>query len=400
LVTAALALPVLLGVTGFAVDMGRLYAAQARLQTAVDAAALAGSLQLVTDPNVSNGGVANAVSDYLFRNYSQAYLTNLKPGTSIRSVCLTAQVDVPMTFMALMAVNSRPVTASSCAGFNDLEIVLVIDNTGSMSGSPITAVKSAANKLVDLMIPTSGSPAIKVGLVPFRGKVRIPAGYDGLAAGCRNANGGLANKAIGSPDYSCTDTAMPYTLPLYTGKTAIKTAINSMQAGNGEDYTSGTVIAEGIKWGRHVLTPDAPFTEGGAKGKFRKVMILLTDGDNEDGTCGGAYGSCDPRSSSSCTYRRNAYFQITPTPVTNCNCNSWGCMDQAMLTQAQNAKDIDGIEIFSIRYGSSDSVDIQLMKTVASSNPGTEDHYFDAPSTADIQKVFDKIGRQLGFRLL
>lgn len=397
-----IALPVLVGMVGFAVDMGRLYAAQTRLQTAVDSAALAGSLELVNDPNVSNGAVANAVNEYLSRNYPEAYVTSLTPGREVRSVCVTAQADVPMTFMAVLTVNSRTVTASACAGFNDLEVVLVIDNTGSMQGAPIKAVKQAANALVDLMIPDGGAPSIKVGLVPFRGKVRLANWEDGRAPGCRNADGTVNNSnvpyKVGKttyPDYSCTDTAMPPILALSYGKRAIKNAINSMTATGGGSYASGTLISEGLRWGRHVLTPDFPFTEGGPPSRYRKVLILLSDGDNEDGTCGGMFGSCDPRYTSNCPYRRNAYFQQNPM-VTNCNCNNYGCLDSTMLDIAQQAKDEDGIEIFTIRYGDSDSVDIQLMKAMASS----DDHYFDAPSTSDIPEIFEKIGRQLGFRLL
>jgi Flp pilus assembly protein TadG len=380
-----LALPVLIGMTGFAVDMGRLYAAKARLQASVDAAALAGSLYLSSDPNVSNGQVANSVNEYLFKNYPEASVTELKPGTSIRSVCVTAQVSVPMTFMAVLAVNSKIVSASSCAGFNDLEVVLIIDNTGSMDGAPINAVKTAAKKLVDLMMPTGGAPSIKVGLVPFRGKVYVNNWEDGKAPGCRNANGSV-NPDLGT----CQNGGLQPILELAYNKSSIKTSINNMQATGG---LSGTVISEGIKWGREVLTPDWPYSQGGPSSRFRKVMILLTDGDTEDGYCGGFY-ACTPYTS--CNYRFNAYFGMG---VTNCHCEDGGCLNAALLNEAQIAKD-NGIEIFTIRYGDSDFVDIQMMKTVASSTNGTEDHYFDAPATTDIGKVFDKIGRQLGYRLL
>lgn len=372
---------------GFAVDMGRLYAAQTRLQAAVDAAALAGSLGLASDPNMQNGTVANAVNEYLSRNYPEATLTSLTPGTDVRSVCLTAEADVPMTFMAVLAISSRTVAASACAGFNDLEVVLVIDNTGSMDGAPLNAVKTAAKKLVDLMMPTGGAPSVKVGLVPFRGKVRVDNWEDGLAPGCRNANG-----TVNTHWSTCLGGDLIPIKELSYNKSSIKRAINNMDADSG---LSGTVISEGIKWGRHVLTQDFPYSQGGPEGQFRKVMILLTDGDTEDGTCGAPY-QCGPPFPCG-NYRYNAYNGMG---VSTCNCNDYGCLDQAMLTEAQTAKDDYGIEIFTIRYGDSDAVDVELMKTVASSTNGTDDHYFDAPSTSEIGEVFEKIGRQLGYRLL
>lgn len=386
LVLVTVAFPILLGMAGFAVDLGRLYTARARLQAAVDAATLAGSMYLMSDPDCQNGDVANAVNDYLSRNYSEASVVALNPGSGVRSVCVTAQVNVAMTFMNVLAITSRDVTASACAGFNDLEVALVIDNSGSMEGEPIDAVKAAAHQFVDMMIPNGGAAAIKVGLVPFRGKVRLPADIDGRPAGCRNADGSF-NQPVNPTDYSCTNAALPPVAGLSYNKGVIHGAIASMQAQGGAQYSSCTTIAEGLKWGRHVLTSDAPFTEAGSRSRFRKVLILLSDGDNNIG---------DAITNPNSTCRRNAYFGMG---VMDCDDGDYGCLDQAMLAEAEAAKG-EGIEIFSIRYGVSDEVDIELMKRVASSKPGTNDHYFDAPSLDDLQTIFNRIGRQLGFRLL
>jgi hypothetical protein len=156
--------------------------------------------------------------------------------------------------------------------------------------------------------------------------------------------------------------------------------------------SSGTIISEGVKWGHQVLSPDYPFDQGGSPNQFRKVMILLTDGGNDDGpaNCSGATAA-NPQA--------NAYMGMG---VTDCHCDPGGCLDQAVRTQADLAK-AEGIEIFVIRYcrgGCNDYSDQQLLKYVASSTPGTDDHYFEAPSTSQIDTMFQKIGQQLGFRLL
>jgi hypothetical protein len=400
-------MPVLVGMVGLAIDMGRMYIAQTKLQAAVDAAALAGSATLPKDVDVNNGKVSASVNEYLNRNYPQASRKSLTPGTDIRSICVSAEVNVPMTFMAALGINSRPVSASACAGYNDLEVALVLDNSGSMYGNPITNVKNAANQLVNLMMPQGTAPSIMVGLVPFRGKVRINDGDDGQAAGCRNADGTVNDSDItwhngGSswPDWSCRDNALPPIKALTNNKGQITDAINSMKAyggSQGSSYASGTIIVGGIRWGRELLTPDWPYTQAGPQTQKRKILILLTDGHNEDGTCPGG-GDSDPRTNDDSPYRRNAYYQMGDE---NCHCNDYGCLDQEMLSEAQRAKEEFGIEIFVIRYGTSSTAsDIAIMKTVASSTPGTDDHYFDAPSNSDIPKVFEKIGRALGFRLL
>ena len=57
----AMLLPVLLAVAGLAIDMGNMYVTHTRLQAAVDAGALAGSLELPYDPDLDKGIVRGAV---------------------------------------------------------------------------------------------------------------------------------------------------------------------------------------------------------------------------------------------------------------------------------------------------------------------------------------------------
>ena len=393
----------ILGIVGLGMDAGMLYLAHSRLQTATDSAALAGSLELPYDPEISNGRVESAVNDFLNRNYPRGQIEEIVPGGETRSVKVLASADVPMRFLGLMGIDSRTVHAEALAGFNNLEIVFVIDNSGSMKGTPIQMTNMAAESLVDLVLPDGMSPAIKIGLVPFRGKVRIGEGVDGLPAGCRNADGSFSEwlrEEYMEPEYrypphyslhvsSDTCEVIPEVLPLSADKLNIMSAIDTQDArGSG----SGTLISEGIKWARNVLSPEEPYTEGSGDDDMRKIMIVLTDGDTEDGSCGGRFDvNYTPNN-----YWTNAYYGMGDM---DSHCEDGGALNSAMLDEAQAAKD-DGIEIFSIRYGDSDSTDIELMKQIASSKPGTHDHYFDAPSAYDIEDVFKLIGKQLGWRLM
>ena len=401
-VLVAVLIPILLGAAGLALDLGNLYLAQTRLQAAVDAGALAGALQLPYDPDLTKDIAKPAAIDMVHTNYAEAQIQNVAAGSEVRSLCVTATAQVNTLLLGVLGVNSGSVAAQACAGFNNLEVALVIDNTGSMKGTPISRVREAGADLVDLIIPDGAAPNTRVGLVPFRGKVKV-LDAEGYPSGCLNADGSL-NVGI-HPDFMPLYYALPYytrsqinldtctSIPpvhsLTTDKDEIIAAIAQMDAlGAG----SGTVISEGIRWGREVLTPEAPYTQGSADDKIRKIMIVLTDGDTEDGTCGGSYAmSYTPNN-----YWTNAYYGMK---VTNCHCENGGGLNQAMLAEAQKAKDA-GIEIFSIRFGVSDTTDIQLMKQIASSKPGTTDHYFDAPSAEDIPEVFKLIGKQLGWRLL
>lgn len=76
------------------------------------------------------------------------------------------------------------------------------------------------------------------------------------------------------PNANCTRTPI---LPLTNNATSVINTINAMQA------EGGTNIHEGAVWGFRVLSPGAPFTEGGAYGEaVSKVMIIMTDGENTD----------------------------------------------------------------------------------------------------------------------
>jgi Mg-chelatase subunit ChlD len=401
LVLAAL-LPALVAMAGLAMDTGQLYLAHTRLQAAVDSAALAGSLELPYDPDVNNGKVSSAASAMVQANYPGAALDSVGAGTEVRSVNLAAHADVPLTLLAVLGLHSGRVEAKAAAGFNNLEVALVIDNTGSMKGAPIQQANAAAENLVNLLIPSGSQAAIKVGLAPFRGKVHLGAD-SGLPAGCVNAdnslNPGLRTEytqakyryPTGSALRVDSDTCscIPPVQALTENRDAILAAIAKQ---DGLGYGSGTVVSEGLRWGAELLSPAAPYTQGSSDPKVRKILILLTDGDTEDGTCGGDFAmSYRPNN-----YWTNAYYGMGDTTS---HCENGGKLNQAMLSAAAAAK-AQGVEIFAIRYGDSDSTDVSLMKSAASSTPGTTDHYFNAPSPYDLDNIFRLIGRQLGWRLL
>lgn len=438
----AASLAAVIAAAGVALDLGRLYVSHNRLQNAVDAAALAGSLQLPDDPEVTNGKVSSAVTTNLLANDADATILEITSGGATRSVCVKASETVKMTLTNLIGVGSQTVKADACAGYNDIELVFVLDATGSMRGTPIANAKTAAASLVDLIMPSaSDSTRSKIGIVPFQGKVRIDGNDpvtaeqdpDGVGTGCRNADGTVNDgklkteyadtRSRSSIFYGYTVSGVSTTRDrtcygmspiraLSSDKDAILGSIDAITAGA---VTSGTIISEGIKWGHRVLSPTAPYVEGSTDKKVRKIMILLTDGDTEDGRCGGRYASGYKTINA---YWTNAYFGMGLTPSSSDspyatlrtagitlaqipNCQDGERLNQAALDEATSAKnDTYPIEIFTVRFGDSDSTDVSLMKQIASSKTGTTDHYYDAPNESDIQEMFKKIGQQLGQRLM
>jgi Flp pilus assembly protein TadG len=274
-----------------------------------------------------------------------------------------------------------------------LEVALVLDNTGSMSGTKLATLKTAAKELVD-KLEAAGSRStaedpIQISLVPFSSTVRvaenvsvknyntstrtgpgIPNWLDSRARGHNAAAGGSVDiftttntdrfavlKSMKGGQvwggcvesrrqpYDIKDTApnstdvdsyfVPYFAPdepddtsvwwswvrydnnyipdkssggfkekqgnvakykdatpsdggpnrgcdlepltrLTTDMDDVKSAIDDMKA------VGNTNIPMGLVWGWHTLSPNAPFADGVAYGtrNHRKIIILMTDGDN------------------------------------------------------------------------------------------------------------------------
>lgn len=183
----ALGVFMLVGATGTAVDMGRVQIVQSRMQNALDAAGLAAG------SSVSTTDVATETSKYFYANFPPNYM-----GTTISSLTATPNGDnslinlavagsVDTTFMRIFGINSVAVSASTqiTRQSKGLELVLVIDNTGSMAQSAggsttkLQAAKNASNTLLDVLYGASNNtvPNLWVGLVPFSQAVNIGTGH-------------------------------------------------------------------------------------------------------------------------------------------------------------------------------------------------------------------------------
>ncbi len=166
---------------GVAVDLSRALIVRERLGHALDAAALAvGGSNGLTEQMKQD-----MADDFFAANYPVAEI-GIPGAVTVTSgedtVYLTASADVPTTLMAIFNYQSLTVNADTEVTLDTqgIEVVLVLDNTGSMSGSKIESLKNASEDLVEILFgPEETSDMTKIGLVPFTAAVNI--GTDSLA---------------------------------------------------------------------------------------------------------------------------------------------------------------------------------------------------------------------------
>ena len=196
---AGLSIIPLLTMAGAAVDLTRLYILHSRLVTSVDAAALAGARvinELDRDAQIQRWFWANFTRDRpgLTSGFIGAEVTTFSIAVDAESRAVRVQVRaaLPTTVLRLFGQDTLYASVDQTARRQDrgMEIALVLDVTGSMAGTPMTALRSAAADLVNIIYgPNETVPNLWVSVVPYTSTVDIGRGRAGwLAAGSLNAS--------------------------------------------------------------------------------------------------------------------------------------------------------------------------------------------------------------------
>lgn len=181
--------------------------------------------------------------------------------------------------------------------------------------------------------------------------------------------------------------AMCSSIPLLTltsNKSSITTRLSNMvPEGN-------TNIVEGTAWGVRVLSPSAPFTQGKPYDRTgnRKIMIVMTDGENTMSATSGRYNM---------QHYYSAYGYAVKgrlvNPTSTDDSAHKAAMNARLAAACQLAKDQD-IEVFSILL----SVPSEAARTVmrnCSTQGGPDQHFFDVATSAELGNVFEQIGKSI-----
>lgn len=300
------------GLAGLAVDYAGLRHKQGQIQSALDS----------TAPMLTRYAPKNdaAALERIGTPYFNTLLAHHKiPATALKAtkgtdnVALVATGTYDTKFGAIFGVTNDwnfPVRAQASYGTRNIEVALVLDNTGSMAAmNKIGELKKASHALVDILRDVAVRPGqVKISLVPYTTRVNLGTGMRNAPQFTANASGDPFNPAFFQQPTSAwnwdgcvADRNAPYnrnsrpasiatpdslypmvqcggylaqTMPLTTDFSGLHRRIDQMGA---DGWTNITL---GAQWGLETLTNSQPFNETGTAPNTERFIILLTDGEN------------------------------------------------------------------------------------------------------------------------
>ncbi|MEP1142311.1 MAG: TadE/TadG family type IV pilus assembly protein [Henriciella sp.] len=296
----------LLLVVSFAIDSSRQISTSHHLQSAIDAASLAGARALEdaskTDTEIKTIAL-NSLNANLGSTHSDVtcaesnVLINRDQGTvQVASDCtLNTLIGGSLTQDTMGVSNS----GTAKANVTKLDLAMMLDVSGSMSGDKLADLKTAAITAAETLVTDATGDRVRVSFVSYSTSVnagiygnealgRLPgddSDGDGVDKVCVSERTGSAawkdddpqlGKYVGDEATSCPDSSL---LPLTHDLDKFETEINKLNA-NG--WTAGHL---GVAWSWYLVAPDwgliwpaasepRSYTEPNAI----KAVILMTDG--------------------------------------------------------------------------------------------------------------------------
>lgn len=416
---ALMALPLSVAVFGM-VDVSRASAAKGHLQDALDAAALAAARSTATTDEGLQAVGENVLTVDLVGSRATLKTSSFKLVDN--AVVATATAEMTPVIAGLWLDGDMEIGAETevVRASKNIEVALALDITGSMSGSKIADLRTAAKELVEMIIQSQQSPFYsKVALVPYSMGVNA-AGYAAsvrgtptsgtcTTPGCEkftftNARGDLRTRSISTCVSERTGTeaytdAAPSTAfvgrnyagdnnpcptasitPLSSDEAALKAQIDTLQASGS---TAGQI---GLAWGWYMVSPNFGYLWPGDDNRpaayggddLLKVVVLMTDGAFNTTYCKGVI-SMDATSGSG-----------SASDKINCNATNGNAFAQAeALCDAMKAQ---GVVIYTVGFAlAGDSAAENIMQECATD----ADHMFLPDSGADLKVAFRAIGQDI-----
>jgi len=169
---------ILIGLIGLTVDFTRAQTIRARMQNAVDGAALVAERGALTMTLEERTAAARALFDAEMGELAHGDVTfTVTPlNDDDGGHRVTAAIPMPVTLARIISPRDWTLAVDSEAqqGGRNIEVALVLDTTGSMSGSRISDLRAAAVDLVTLIVDEEQEPYYtKAALVPYSMGVNV-----------------------------------------------------------------------------------------------------------------------------------------------------------------------------------------------------------------------------------
>jgi Flp pilus assembly protein TadG len=291
---------------GVAIDSARVYRATADVSYALDAAALAAAkalrLEKADDARLNEVAIQYFAANFAAGGDQEATYKNLKveADRTRSAVKLTVDVRLPTTVGVLMGVDRFDIPASSTAIYEakDIELSMMLDVSGSMSGTKILELHTAAADLVDILLSANKTGAKhRIAIAPFSNSVNVGSFSDAVSDpdGKKKGKGGGttcvtertgANAFTGKgPDggkFGKKASSCPagVIVPLSDDAGRLTGHINTLEA---RGSTAGHL---GIAWAWYLLSPEwagvwpsESEPKEYADAETQKAVIIMTDGE-------------------------------------------------------------------------------------------------------------------------
>lgn len=293
----------MLMIGGIAVDVMRFETRRVAMQQTMDRAALAAAslTQTRTPTAIANDWFAKASLGTGLDMVS--FSTPVVTATSdagLRRVKLSSSVRSENFFMHMLDVEylEGPTNTEAAQGVSDIEVMLVLDITGSMSSvavpgetkSKIEALRESAVQFVEIVKGNDSKNGVSIGVVPYASQVNIPANLrarytvSNLSSWNGVANQGVPNiNCIEIPASTYTSMALSTTTSMRMAAVADFAAVNEVDA-NGNvvttsQYRPHTSYPVSTVYGRSICgtTPDNAATTDDNEATDNHVLLPTKD---------------------------------------------------------------------------------------------------------------------------
>lgn len=446
----AISMVMITGMVGVAIDTARAQLVQSKLQFSLDAAGLAGG------STVNTANLNAEVTKYLGANFN-GYLGSTLTDTSATTdntntvITLAATATLPSTFMNVLNIPTLTVSAHSqiTRAVTGLELVLVLDNTGSMSNSAgggvskIAALQSAATTLVNTLFngQATAPKNLYVGIVPFSQAVNIgtshPTWMNGTAfnwgptswGGCVDARSS-GKDIVDDPPTAGTPSTLfqKYFWPTDNNNCWETTKVSGSRicssAGTNPKYKSpldtvtqgpnylcpqpvipmttdkatltnaisamvaegDTLVNQGLEWGWNMLSPRWNGLWGGTMNANNLPLAYNTPGMNK------AIVLLTDGENTIDNSAHGAYWYLSDNKLGTTNSSTAVTTLNNRTSQLCTAMKNNGIYIYTIALGTDVTSTAQaLLQSCATAS----NYYFNSPSTTQLQAIFSAIGDSL-----